>query len=297
MKLKALAAVVLTALSVSAQAQVAAKTADVVVLMDESGSMSGEQTWMSSTIGSLDAALVGANVTNNRYGLVGFGSAMNAPTYVRSISVGGGQFGTSAQYQTASSSLRVDGSVEDGFAAINMANTYSFRSDAARNYILVTDEDRDITQASSTFATMLSSLKGTGSLLNAVVNASFVCGDGRAALGLDSQGHGYVVGANGTYSTCTGATNKAGYSFGTTVTDYVSLALQSGGAAWDLNVLRSGGNNALAFSKAFQEIKVTEIVNQTPVNPVPEPELYAMMGLGVLTVGWASRRKSSAKTA
>ncbi len=41
---------------------------------------------------------------------------------------------------------------------------------------------------------------------------------------------------------------------------------------------------------------VSENVSLT-VTPVPEPEIYAMMGLGLGLIGWASRRKKLQKTA
>src|SRR5688572_27407870 len=57
MKNTTLVAALLAAFSAPA-AFAAATTADVVVIMDESGSMSGEQTWMAGTIGLLDTGLI-----------------------------------------------------------------------------------------------------------------------------------------------------------------------------------------------------------------------------------------------
>jgi hypothetical protein len=42
------------------------------------------------------------------------------------------------------------------------------------------------------------------------------------------------------------------------------MALATGGAGWDLNQLRAGGLTSDSFTKAFTDIKVKEIVEQTP---------------------------------
>jgi hypothetical protein len=264
-----------------------AASADIVVLMDESGSMAGEQNWIPGTIGTLDTGLNTAGLTGNRYGLVGFGaSAAPAPSRVRSFPVGGGEFGTPAQFATAGAGLQVTGATEDGYAAIAAANSYSFASGVARNFILVTDEDRDNTNAALTFASVLQSLTSTKTLLNAVVNASFRCGDSSVALGIIGS-TGYKANGTGGFTTCSGASFVSGW--GSTIADYVDLALDSGGGAWDLNILRSGGTNAESFTNAFIAGKVEEIVTQVP--GIPEPETYALMLAGLGAVGWAARRR------
>ena len=288
MKKSALVAALLAALSAPA-AFAAATTADIVVIMDESGSMSGEQSWMSTTIGQLDLGLNANGLSGNRYGLVGFGAnaATSGADLVRQINVGGGQFGTAAQYATASAGLVVNGATEDGWAGINFANGYSFRGNAARNYILVTDEDRDNTNAALNYAGMLASLTSTNTLLNAVVSASFECGDGSDALGMFSGGKGYKANGSGGFTTCTGAHLVS--DAGNTDTTYVQLALESGGAAWDLNILRAGGLGATSFTAAFIDGKVQEIIVQPPA--IPEPETYALMLGGLAVVGWMARRR------
>lgn len=49
-------------------------SADIVFVVDESGSMSGEHTWLGTMIPKLDAVLGAQGITNNQYALVGFGS-------------------------------------------------------------------------------------------------------------------------------------------------------------------------------------------------------------------------------
>lgn len=291
--LKCVAAGVL-ALSASA-AMAGAPYADVVVLMDESGSMSGEQAWIVGTIPLLEAGLTSPTygLTPNRYGLIGFGaSAASDPLDVRGFSVGGGQFGTSAQFVTAGGGLVSSGSYEDGYAAINLGASYSFRADAARNFILVSDEDRDNDRTQSSafnYANTLSTMQSKGIVLNAVISGTFKCGDGSAALGIIGS-TGYKADGAGGFTTCTGGSFVSG--FGTTGADYVNLALATGGGAWNLDLIDAGGLNLQSFTKAFVAGKVEEISTQPP--PIPEPSTYALMLAGLGAVGWVARRRKQA---
>lgn len=273
------------ALVVMAGSAVAAPTiADVVAIVDESGSMSGEHAWLGGMMTSLEAGLQTAGVTGpNNYGLVGFGNSSVVP---RQINVGGGQFGTAAQFATATGSLQVTGGIEDGWAGISFANGYAARAGAARNYILVTDEDRDTASGFGglSYASVLASMTSTNTLLNAVVDATFRCGATTAGvLGIDSSGTGYIADGSGGYTTATGCTAVSG--FGTTIADYVNMALATGGAAWNLNLLRAGGLTATSFTAAFIDIKVQEISTQ-----VPEPATLGLVGLALLGAGAAVRR-------
>jgi hypothetical protein len=261
--------------------------ADVTVVVDESGSMAGEHAWIGGTIVGLQSQLAGAGLVQNRYGLVGFGSASVLP---RQLNVGGAQFGDAAQFNAATAGLLTNGGTEDGWAGITFALAYAHRADAARNIILISDEDRDNAggiYAGLTFNSVLSSLTAGAFLLNAVVDATWQCGGSTAVLGVDSKGTAYVANGAGGYTTCT-----TGYSlfsdFGTTDADYVRLALATGGAAWNLNLLRAGGLTAQSFTEAFTDIKVQEIIVQPTV---PEPGTLALLGVGLLV---ALRRRTRA---
>ena len=271
--------------------------ADVVVLMDESGSMAGEQTWIKPTITTLDGKLNTAGLTPNQYGSVGFAVGggpgltryFNVPAPGTSNTVGGltNAFGTAANFQTLTYST--GGGTEDGWAAITAANAYSFRAGSARNYILVTDEDRDASQAGLTYAGVLASMTSTDTLLNAIVNTAFTCAgvSTNVVLGIDSKGNCYIADGSGGYTTGTGGAAASPGS--TTVTQYVNMALATGGAAWNLNLLRAGGLTATSFTAAFVDIKVQEII--TPPADVPEPGSLALLGVAGLAFGLARRRK------
>jgi hypothetical protein len=289
-------------LFISAGAAFAADTADVIFVVDESGSMSGEHSWIGSMVTSLDTNLNSAGVTNNRYALVGFGSST-----VQAHTVQG--FTDASTLSTATGSLVINGGTEDGYDGIDYAlSNFTFRPTAALNIVLITDEDRDYTSyypytQPTAYNNILAALTSHNALLNAVVDNPFGSDNG-TALGrfasttdLDDQTPGIqdaiLADGSGGYTLSTGATTGNGY--GTTETDYVALALQNGGGAWNLEILRQGGLYADSFTAAFVNFKVEEIVNQVPEDPgapVPEASTILLLGTGLMGIGWAGRRKT-----
>lgn len=269
----------------------AASTADIVFLVDESGSMSGEHSWLNSMVTDLESALVTAGVTNNRYSLVGYGNNFNPGIAGRNFFVGGGAntWGTAAQLATKTGSLVTNGGTEDGYAAINFTQPFSFRAEAAVNYILITDEDRDNTNNALTYNSILNQLNGDGALLNVVVDGTFKDNNNnRSIIGVDSKGNWYKADGSGGYTEGPGGMFVSGS--GSTYADYIQMAWATGAAAWDLNILRAGGLLAESFTNAFIDIKVQEIII-TPPGKVPEPATMLLFGTGLAGLAAFGRRK------
>lgn len=261
---------------------------DVVAIVDESGSMSAEHAWLPTMITDLNAALLaeaGGDSFSARYGLTGFGAIDLHGTPAHKHLVAGGDFGTAPEFGVAAGTLISEGLLEDGHEAIDFAlSNYAYSPSAVKNLIFITDEDSDDLPSPGIDVTSVAAdLASAEALLNAVINVTFQCGDGSSALGMTST-TGYKADGSGGFTTCVGATAISG--FGTSIADYVDLALDTGGAAWDLNQLREGGLLAESFTNAFVDIKVEEIIN------VPEPTTVAMFGIGVLGMGMLKRKKA-----
>ena len=227
--------------------------ADIVFLVDESGSMSTEHAWLDGMVTSMNTELAALGETDVTYSLVGFGNAYYGTYQVPHTLL---DTGTVGEFTTATDSLQVYGGFEDGYAAIDYSlNNLNFTAGAAMNFILITDEDRDVTPIAPytgiTYASILEDLTDANALLNVVVDGTFSF-EGQPLVGTGDEG--YVADGLGGYTTTGAADSLSGY--GTTITDYANLALATGGAAWDLNQLRAGGLTAESFTNAFVASKL-----------------------------------------
>jgi len=240
--------------------------ADVIFVVDESGSMEGEQAWIREEVQVLDRMLkekgVGSGTRRNLFALVGF--SRNNPDDIFGITLT--DLASSSDFVEVARSLVVTGTAEDGYAAIDYAlSNIATRSDTARQIILVTDADRRNLRFDLNRDVIEQRLRNRGFTLNVVVNQGFAINeqDGVFALGL-TRTSGYVLDPlmSRLYSTVSAGdvTLSSMVSFGSTAQDYVTLALNLGGAAWDLNQLREGGTFARAFVNVFSDVKVEEMM-------------------------------------
>ena len=209
--------------------------------------MEEEHAWISAMTQFLDKALMenGIGISpGNYFGVVGFGDDCRA-----NISLGRvlsddfqKQFVSAETVTNFITDLNVGGRWEDGYSAMHVAlSEYSFR-DVARQFILITDEDRDELAAGLTREVIAGMLDDSGVLLNVAISEEF-SGDGMRALGVDSSGNAYFYdpSVRSSFRVEEGvgvAVENSG--FGSTSTDYTGLAWEVGGAAWDLSQLRQG---------------------------------------------------------
>jgi hypothetical protein len=124
------------ALGMAPGAHAAAILADIVWVIDTSGSMGDDIGQVKLRITEFDTAMTNAGI-DARYGLVRFGGSntlIQDITTFATFTAAGGPF-----------ALLTDngGGTEDGSAALQVALGASFRPDTVRNIILVTDEDDD----------------------------------------------------------------------------------------------------------------------------------------------------------
>ena len=163
------------------------------------------------------------------------------------------------------------GGKEDGYAGLNEALQLPFRDDAAVNLVIITDEERDEVEQLLTFDLIQNRIGDSGAILSAVLNAEFDDENGDSALGIDAFGNSYIPDEQGGFSTSEGGiyTGSRPVAFGLGVGDtenieeeYVNLALALDGTIWDLNQLRSGGDAAVSFTKAFVELQSEAISEQ-----------------------------------
>jgi len=238
-------------------------------VVDDSGSMQTEQEWLKKLIPELDAKLLGEGVEETLYGLVKFGNSAGS----------GGPFGqvltgpisASAfveMLETVGRLFVTNGGSEDGYEAISLVfESFDFSDAMVANIILITDEDRDILDESLTYQTT-KDLFPENAILNVVVNSSFYDSNGNSVIGISADRSTYAIdGTEGSGGIITFGENGSD----TTEADYIDLAFDLGGTAWNLNVLRDGQTDT--FTDVFSAFKTREIVSHFLCNDTITPDL------------------------
>lgn len=232
-------------------------SADVILIVDESESMKMSHVWLHEFLTKLDRALGSASFGSIRYGLIGF-AGRGMMFRGRPISMGGdSNLGTLSQAQQALSALQLNGIIEDGYSAISVAldqSVYPLRSMASKIAILVTDEDRDMFDFALTRDRIQMMLSRAGVQLHSVVNVAMT-GNNVPLLGISNSSAFVVHSAHADQSAEIMRPYDVAFirraSTGHTVRDYITLALQNGGAAWDLEQLSF---NVEAFTDALVKV-------------------------------------------
>lgn len=247
--------------------------ADIVLVIDESGSMITEQEWLLVMVPFLESTLVANGVgdgdVKNRYCVIGFGSFGDLrPGHFRAVD--GEPCFTADRFADAQSQLITAGLREDGYEAIKFGlDNIPFRESPfiAKNVILVTDEGRTVIDEGEdiTRESIQAELKASDILLNVVVFADYelVNDTNRTVIGVDARGVSLILEPNGGFS----ETNQSVHitkAEKNTAEDYVDLAVSLGGAAWALRILRESAINLnediqASFTSALTQIKLREI--------------------------------------
>lgn len=247
--------------------------ADVVLLIDDSGSMNLEHEWLLVMIPLLEEMLVDAGVgdgaVRNFYCPIAFGSFINQQS-AQFLEVDGERCFPAVLFPRARAQLINAGLNEDGYEAIQFAiDNVPFRNDPriARNMLLITDEGRTVIPqgAGLTFESIQSALQENDVLLNVIVFADYELPSqpDRMVIGVDSTGTSYILEQEGFFSTSNEPVVITQAETNTAET-YVDLAIAVGGASWALRLLRESSitqNVTLqqSFTSALTEIKVREI--------------------------------------
>lgn len=249
--------------------------ADIVVLLDDSGTMATEHAWIKQAALDLEAILTEGEVGTqpdkpNLYSIISFGSGKT-----KIVEVGGRQMYSALNVTTAIDVLKRDGENEDGYDAVEYAlrelPLRAIRDPAtyALNVVLITDEPRTTINrlTNGTRETVLRDLQRVRARFNLVANIKFERQDGES-LGIDFRGLVYyAVKAEPYFDTFDSRGFRDGkIRIGVTelqwceaYRDYGQLALDTRGAIWDLQTLRRGGAYATSFQSSVTYVKAREI--------------------------------------
>jgi hypothetical protein len=127
------------------------RMADIVFLIDTSGSMGTEIAAVRNNVTAFANALAASEI-DYRLGLVRFGNGSGANPGI----VGSGLTDNVTTFKSWVSTLNASGGTEPGFAAIRLAiQNYNFRPGAQKVFILITDEDSDDRNLAATVSLIL----------------------------------------------------------------------------------------------------------------------------------------------
>ena len=147
----------------------AAIVTDIVMMVDESGSMSNVQANLRNNIGAF-ASILSAGGIDARYALVGYGNGSVIPRLLT-------DFTTPAGFATAAGNLVASGGTEPGYTAIDRALNgvlpLTYRAGALKNLIIFTDEPSNGDSSyGSSFTTADDNLTFYNALFNAVLRGT-----------------------------------------------------------------------------------------------------------------------------
>lgn len=241
--------------------------ADIIFVVDESGSMGDAHEWIRMVVPLLDESLrnegIGIGLRNNLFALVGFGRNMipegEGIVLANLTSIEG--------FLNASHNLATDGLYEDGYSGIEVAlDQVSLRDDSTRIMILVSNEARQpfIGKDDLTRSIIGQRLVDSHFVLNSIVSQAIIYDkndNASFAFALEANGTAYSFTSLSSYKESSNGLPHPDPSFsaGTTYEDYTRLALDLGGAVFDINQIQNGGSLLVPFLDVFIKVKVEEV--------------------------------------
>jgi len=258
------------------------KCALINVVMDESGSMSGDQTFMKTT--ALPRMARTLHDTPYGYDKVfvcsgGFGRYSNSNgNYYHHLGCSTLD-ATGAIGNTQVTNWHASGATEDGWmgmqrsmtdvsATIEGINLLSTCGRIDKNMILVTDEDRDDTNSQLTASGVKQNIANKGYILNVIVRVTI---DGKVEnFGMRIGNAGYQttifqmdLSASLNYTSFNQTSYYRTFSNGyiDTHDHYSDLVVDTPGAVWNINAVRNGGLITDVFADVFVKIKAEELNN------------------------------------
>lgn len=240
---------------------------DIIMIVDESGSMGTVQANLRTNIG-LFASILSAGGVDAQYGLVGYGDSQVRPRMLTDLT-------DPTSFANAAQGLRINGGTEPGYTATgfalnaldNQSPLFSFRSDAVKNIIIFTDEPHNgtsttygtINGVTPTLLTIDQLLTDNNALFNAVLSGT------------------------------------------STINSYQLLADNHSGQVFALSGLNTTDQTAVEnFVTAFATAKLQETIDFCTRNPndpacqpgtsVPAPGALALIGVGLFGLGIMRRR-------
>lgn len=184
---------------------------------------------------------IGVNGTANRYCLAMFGGS-GSYAVTSYMMVNNLVFFPATSFSSARRQLPKDRDAGDGYEAVNyVVRTAPFRTDAfiGRSVVLVANTGRNTTLRSNvTWEGMYQTLVGNQVLFDTIINSQlYINGSLRlTVLGSNGTQGAFVVQPNGSYQYSVGqvAFNNTQ---GTTLQDYITLAMATGGSAWAIGLM------------------------------------------------------------
>jgi hypothetical protein len=239
---------------------------DIVIIVDESGSMATVQNNLRNTIGQF-ASILAAGGLDARFSLIGYGNSQVVPRLLSDLT-------SAADFALAASNLQVSGSTEPGYIASmfglnaldNQSSLISFRQNSIKNLILFTDEPSN---GDSTFVGTYNGAAITKSVVDDVLKMN------------DALFNAVIRGAS-------------------TITSYGDLATGNGGQVFDLELFNTTNQQQISdFVDNFANAKLKEtldfcVLNPTApacINKVPAPASTVLLSFGFVALLLSRRRK------